>query len=63
MNINAISANCCVNFVSKYIIPVTSLPKIMPIANAIIINGTFNFRGEPRRRNYKHGIKDVSNSI
>lgn len=64
MNINAISANCCVNFVSsKYIIPVTSLPKIMPIANAIIINGTFNFRETAATKTINMSIKDVSNNI
>ena len=44
MNISAIFATSFARrALSKYIIPVTSLPNIMPISREIIINGIFNF--------------------
>ena len=64
ININAIFAICWANFaLSKDIFPVTSLPEIIPVPRAIIINGTFNFLEIKATKTMDMSIKEVINRI
>jgi hypothetical protein len=64
MNIKATFAALLVNTASsKYINPVTSLPKIIPIARAIIIRGIFTLLDTLAINTIKRSIKDIISKI